>query len=359
MALLAVSAGEAGIAPGSLFCCNGAFQAAGNPTHYDVQVGQTVTARIDGATDVSAGATTISVFVKSSALGNTTLTATRIAGTNNFAFTYNAPSIGCDTTIVAYQALGNNANNDYRDDGLKNDSAKAAAGFRFVDAQGSPIACSLAQLSGMKFEDLNANGVKDSGEPGLAGWTIKLDGTDINGLAVHLTTSTDGSGNYAFTGLNPGAYTVSEVLQSGWHQSYPAGGTYAVSLVLGQNSTGNDFGNWRPAEIRGHKFFVFDSVNCWNIDGHIYPGVASNWQINLSGTDGMGNAVALTAYADANCNYAFTNLMPGTYTVVEVLPPSPPYPRWEAVYPANPCLCYTDTLVSGQVVTGRDFGNGA
>ena len=31
-----------------------------------------------------------------------------------------------------------------------------------------------ASISGMKFEDLNGNGAKDSGEPGLEGWTIKL-----------------------------------------------------------------------------------------------------------------------------------------------------------------------------------------
>ena len=32
--------------------------------------------------------------------------------------------------------------------------------------------CQQATKTGMKFNDLNANGVKDQGEPGLAGWTI-------------------------------------------------------------------------------------------------------------------------------------------------------------------------------------------
>ena len=35
----------------------------------------------------------------------------------------------------------------------------------------------------MKFHDLNADGVKDAGEPGLAGWTIYLVGTDGTGNA--------------------------------------------------------------------------------------------------------------------------------------------------------------------------------
>jgi hypothetical protein len=35
-----------------------------------------------------------------------------------------------------------------------------------------------ATKSGIKFHDLNANGVKDEGEPGLAGWTIYVDYDD-------------------------------------------------------------------------------------------------------------------------------------------------------------------------------------
>ena len=32
----------------------------------------------------------------------------------------------------------------------------------------------------MKYNDLNANGIKDEGEPGLAGWTIRVY-VDTNG----------------------------------------------------------------------------------------------------------------------------------------------------------------------------------
>jgi hypothetical protein len=35
-----------------------------------------------------------------------------------------------------------------------------------------------ATKSGIKFHDLNADGVKDEGEPGLAGWTIYVDYDD-------------------------------------------------------------------------------------------------------------------------------------------------------------------------------------
>ena len=52
-------------------------------------------------------------------------------------------------------------------------------------------------FAGMKFEDLNGNGAKDSGEPGLEGWTIKLkkDGTEV------ASTQTAADGAYSFTGI--------------------------------------------------------------------------------------------------------------------------------------------------------------
>ena len=64
----------------------------------------------------------------------------------------------------------------------------------------------------MKFNDLNGNGVRDLGEPGLANWTIKV--TDSSGHTQ--TTITDSQGNYSFTVPAPGTYSVSELLQSGW-----------------------------------------------------------------------------------------------------------------------------------------------
>ena len=47
-----------------------------------------------------------------------------------------------------------------------------------------------ANKSGVKFEDLNGNGVRDAGEPGLPGWTIHLTGTDGRGNSVNLTATT-------------------------------------------------------------------------------------------------------------------------------------------------------------------------
>ncbi|MDX6500367.1 MAG: hypothetical protein QOG23_3627 [Blastocatellia bacterium] len=102
-----------------------------------------------------------------------------------------------------------------------------------------PIGKCKATISGMKFNDLNGNGVRDGGEAGIAGWTIKI--MDANGN-TH-TAVTDASGNYSFTVPSPGIYTVSEVSQLGWVQTAPSSGTYVVSVPTGQAYPNKDFGN--------------------------------------------------------------------------------------------------------------------
>ena len=79
-----------------------------------------------------------------------------------------------------------------------------------------------ATKSGQKFNDLNNNGVKDAGEPGLSGWTINVYANGDNNAVLSAaefsagtvaTTTTDASGNYSFN-LNPGNYIVCEAIHS-------------------------------------------------------------------------------------------------------------------------------------------------
>ena len=68
------------------------------------------------------------------------------------------------------------------------------------------------QVIGTKFEDLNGNGVRDTGEPPLAGITIRLTGTDGLGNEIDLTTVTDENGVFHFPCLAPSTYAANEVL---------------------------------------------------------------------------------------------------------------------------------------------------
>ncbi|MCJ8283636.1 MAG: Ig-like domain-containing protein, partial [Rivularia sp. ALOHA_DT_140] len=79
-----------------------------------------------------------------------------------------------------------------------------------------------AQIQGIAWNDQNGNAIQDTDEPGLEGWTIYLDDNNNGQLDTNETsTFTDANGNYNFTSLTPGNYTVAQVLQSGWQQTFP------------------------------------------------------------------------------------------------------------------------------------------
>ncbi len=113
---------------------------------------------------------------------------------------------------------------------------------------------------GQKFNDLDGDGVKDAGEPGLPNWTIHIFGTTNDNVVVHEDILTDANGNYEIT-LPPGTYTACEELQTGWVQTFPNPGSdgnaceghnhlgspgaagYTFTIVGGDTHEGNDFGN--------------------------------------------------------------------------------------------------------------------
>lgn len=96
----------------------------------------------------------------------------------------------------------------------------------------------VGSICGIKFNDLNGNGIKDSGEPGLENWEIKLSGP------ANQTITTDSNGEYCFTNLAAGNYTVSETNQNNWQQTFPSSpGSHNISLSAGQNITNINFGN--------------------------------------------------------------------------------------------------------------------
>ncbi len=113
-------------------------------------------------------------------------------------------------------------------------------------------------ISGLKFNDQNKNGIEDQGEPGLANWTINLSGAQ-NGQ-----TTTAGDGSYSFTHLLPGTYTISEVQQDDWVQTYPGGaGTYSVTINADEDHTGIDFGNAAGVTFQGTSGSSYTDPSNW------------------------------------------------------------------------------------------------
>ncbi len=214
----------------------------------------------------------------------------------------------------------------------------------------SVASASGAEIHGVKWNDVNNNGVQDTGEPGLGGWTIFLDDNQ-NGLldAGETSTLTAADGSYSFTGLAPGSYTVAEELQPGWAQTHPSSpGNYVLSLAAGDVATDIDFGNRLAAEISGMKW---NDVNGNGVRDAGEAGL-SGWTIflddNQNGQLDTGERSTVTA---SDGTYAFTGLTSGTYTVAEVLQTG-----WAQTFPSYPGD-HVIILAAGQAATNVDFGN--
>lgn len=97
-------------------------------------------------------------------------------------------------------------------------------------------------ITGSKFVDLDLDGNFDSEDLPVANETVFLDGNG-NGVrdAGEVTTQTDADGKYLFQ-VEAGTYSVVTELASGFQRTSPAAGSYSVTVELGRESAGNDFG---------------------------------------------------------------------------------------------------------------------
>ena len=176
-----------------------------------------------------------------------------------------------------------------------------------------------ASLGDFTWEDLDADGQQDGGEPGLANVAVRLYDATSNLLAA---TTSSVAGAYAFTNLLPGAYFVGFAPPAGYRfttanagadatDSDPLAGTNRtalVALVSGQAETTVDAGFVRPASL-GDFTWVDTNGNGQQDGGE--PGLA-NVAVRLY--DAASNVVGAATSSVAGA-YAFTDLFPGAYFV--------------------------------------------
>jgi hypothetical protein len=164
-----------------------------------------------------------------------------------------------------------------------------------------------ATISGSTFEDLNADGDRDAGEPATSGRTVHLE-------PGNRTTTTDASGDYSFGGLDPGSYTVTVDEPSGWTCSAPAGCSHSVTVGSNEGSGGRDFGDYRKVGVAGTSFEDTDG------DGTRDAGEPGNdaRTVKLDPGTPADPSDDLSTTTGASGDYSFDDLIPGiTYRVYE------------------------------------------
>ena len=177
-------------------------------------------------------------------------------------------------------------------------------------------------ISGFVLADLNNDDVGDVGIPGVTLTLLNGDGTPYDGDpntpgTQSLTTTTDGTGAYSFTGIPPGSYRVSETQPVGYASVSDVDGgnldvigdVSPVVLAAGATSSGNNFVEEQPASI-GDYVWLDENSNGVQDAGEAGIG---NVRVELFAAN--GSTLLATTFTDANGGYLFVNLSPGSYVV--------------------------------------------
>ncbi|AFZ07615.1 Cna B domain protein [Oscillatoria nigro-viridis PCC 7112] len=203
----------------------------------------------------------------------------------------------------------------------------------------------VGSISGLKYNDLNANSVRDATDPPLANWPIYI---DLNGNGSfdpgEPNTITNPQGNYTFANVSPGRYLVREAQQPGWVQTTP--NPAPIDIIGNTNVVGVNFGNNFPTgSISGFKF---NDLNANGINEPTEPRVA-NWPIYLDlNNNGGRDPNEPSTLTNPQGNFSFINLPQGIYVVREV-----PQPGFRQTTP-NPTPI---TVGNGTNATNLSFGN--
>lgn len=181
--------------------------------------------------------------------------------------------------------------------------------FGEVEDYNFTVKTNTGSVAGIKFDDIDGDGVKDAGEPGLSGWEIYI---DENGNSLHdygePNDITDATGYYKLIDVDAElpTCTVAETMKSGWRQTFPGGDeTHVLTMDPNAIHTNINFGNTTQPLIVTVTLSGYVTMD----DGTAMEGI----QVNL---DFDGN----TTITDFEGYYQFELDAPWTGTAQIVLP---------------------------------------
>lgn len=230
------------------------------------------------------------------------------------------------------------------DDGTTNGLADPKQDEGTVDV----TVLNVVDLGGRVFDDLDNDGVFDTGESGLEGVGIEL--VDEAGPTVVATATTDSVGRYEFDfgalGLGAGTYAIRQQSQpsglldglesigdldgdpltnNGEGTTFDNTDSNAITTItIGDpgtqvDSDGYDFAEIRPSSLQGLVWEDFDDDGGVDFGEIAIEGV----EITLQGIDDRGNAVSASQATDGQGLFEFVGLRPSNvdgYTITETQP---------------------------------------
>lgn len=205
------------------------------------------------------------------------------------------------------------------------DPGETDSGNDFIEEQ-------FGSITGSVLADIDNDDTGDSGIAGVVLTLLDSSGAPIDGDAgtpgvQPVTTTTNGSGVFTFSGVEPGDYRIGEAQPAGYQSINDADGgnldqigdVTLVSVAAGAASSGNEFVEEQLGTISGT---VFADTNNDDLGDAPLLGVTIALFTDPNGdgdpTDGAQLGGSITT--DAGGGYAFGNLEPASYVVVQTQP---------------------------------------
>jgi hypothetical protein len=170
------------------------------------------------------------------------------------------------------------------------------------------------EIAGVVFFDNNGNGVRDTGESGIAGVSVAARDAATGGQVYNASTTTGADGAYRFPALNPATYLVTETDRPDCVST--TGNTRSV-VVENVPVSGVDFGDALPVTLSG---IVFDDRNQDGFQGLDEAGIPDALvevldDANANGVPDPGEALLASTTTDLGGAYVVGGLTPGARVV--------------------------------------------
>jgi serine-aspartate repeat-containing protein C/D/E len=213
-------------------------------------------------------------------------------------------------------------------------------------------------FAGTVFNDLNTNGINDSSDPGLAGWTVFVDSNNDGVLsASEPRTVTDVKGKFSIIGIPAGDVNIYEVVPAGFKPGLGFTDHKLISIRDGRVVKA-DYPNVTAPITKGDiAGTTFDDLNLNGIKDPSEHGL-SGWTMFVdTNGDSIFNASELSTITDVDGDFLLVGVPAGITKVFEI--PQGGYgPVSSGLFPLDTAVNFRQVNVVANSSVRAEFPNG-